>query len=206
MSRAPLRSISGTAVSLMRSNVDTDLIIRVERMTSIDPSALARWAFEAIRYDVDGRPLLDFPFNRTDDTGATILVTGANFGCGSSREPAVWAIQGLGIGCVVAPSFGQIFRGNCFQNGVLPIELPERDVLVLAAIADRRLPIVIDLERQTIESAGCTWGFSIPVLQRRLLLDGLDTYGLAISERETIAAWQTADRVRRPWAWPELSN
>ena len=136
MSREPLQTLVGTAAPFLRPNVDTDVIIRVDRMVSMDPADLAPYAFEALRFDAAGDEDTECIFNQKPFRGAPILLAGPNFGCGSSREPAVWALQGMGVRCVVAPSFGDIFEANCHQNGLLPITLPEDQMHELAAVAD----------------------------------------------------------------------
>jgi 3-isopropylmalate/(R)-2-methylmalate dehydratase small subunit len=121
-------TLTALAASWPRPNVDTDVIIRVERCARVPKEELGRWAFEAVRYLPDGAEDPDFVLNRTPWREARILVAGENFGCGSSREMAVWALAGMGMRCVIAPSFGEIFYGNCFQNGLLAIRQLSRSI------------------------------------------------------------------------------
>jgi 3-isopropylmalate/(R)-2-methylmalate dehydratase small subunit len=206
MTTVPIGTIAGAAIPLLRPNVDTDVIIRVDRMVSTNPADLAPYAFEALRYHVDGTIDPSCPLNDPRFRGAPILIAGANFGCGSSREPAVWAIAGLGIGCIVAPSFGDIFRANCFQNGVLPIILDEGDVAALAANATDGARVVIDLPAQTITSLDDTWQFAIGQLQKTALVEGLDDLDLSIRYRDAIRNWESRDTVSRPWVWTASVN
>ena len=199
---APFSTVSGPAAPLMLANVDTDVIIRVEPMTRHPRTELGRFAFEALRYRADGSDDPDFVLNQPAFRGAPILLAGANFGCGSSREPAVWALMGLGIRCVIAPSFGDIFFANCFQNGVLAIVLDEHRVEELAATADTGAAMLVDLVQQQLSIGdSAPLPFQVDALRRESLLAGLDAIGLTLQDSAVIAAWQQADRVRRPWIW-----
>jgi 3-isopropylmalate/(R)-2-methylmalate dehydratase small subunit len=162
---------------------------------------------EALRYRADGSDDPDFILNRPRFRGAPILLAGDNFGCGSSREGAVWALQGIGVRCVVAPSFGDIFYSNCFQNGVLPIRLPAPEVEALAAACADGAPLTVDLERRVlIAPSGARTAFTIDPLRREALLHGLDDIGLTLRDEACIRAWQQADRAQRPWAWPSAAH
>jgi len=200
----PIGVVTSVAAVLHQPNIDTDVIIRIDRMVSTEPSVLAPWAFEALRYNADGSENADFILNRAPFDTAQILLAGSNFGCGSSREPAVWAIKGLGIRVVIAPSFGDIFRANCHQNGLLPITLDDEDVRSLAAIALSGQALSVDLEARQIRAAGEHWAFAIGDSQRLALLQGLDDLDLALRESDRIDSWEMNDRVSRPWAWPSL--
>jgi len=197
----PFKTLVGLAAPLQRANLDTDVIIRIERLTTVPQDKLGEYAFEAIRYRADGSPDPEFLPARPEFSGASVLVSGANFGCGSSRESAVWALQSMGYRCVIAPSFGSIFYNNCFQNGVLPLALDEAQVNELAGLARQALPFTVDLERKVIEVAGRSWTFDIDALRRDMLLQGLDEVGGTLLEDSLIRAWQEADRERRPWVW-----
>ena len=200
----PFRKITGPAAPLMAENVDTDVIIRLERIAELPREELGRWAFEAWRYRPNGSENPDFVLNREPWRGAPILLAGANFGCGSSREGAVWALAGLGIRAVIAPSFGPIFVGNCYQNGILPVVLPAETVERFAEIARARpgAPFTVDLERcLVVPPEGEPVPFEIDALRRAALLDGLDDVGLTLRRMDEIRAWQAADRKRRPWVW-----
>ncbi|MGF1649265.1 MAG: 3-isopropylmalate dehydratase small subunit [Hyphomicrobiaceae bacterium] len=205
----PFRMVSGRAVPFLRDNVDTDVVIRIERLAELARDELGLFAFEALRYLPDGTPDPDCAFNQAAYQGAPILIAGENFGCGSSREGAVWAIQGLGIRTVIAPSFGPIFRNNCFENGVLPVELPKRDVETLAEIAkaDPSAPITVDLDRcVVVPPNGTPVAFAIDRLKRDALLAGLDSLGLTLKRGAEIEAFQRADREARPWIYRGLAG
>jgi 3-isopropylmalate/(R)-2-methylmalate dehydratase small subunit len=191
------------------ANVDTDRIIRVERCARTPRGELGQWAFELERFNADGSDSAAFVLNRPPFRGAGILVADENFGCGSSREMAVWAIAGLGIRCVIAPSFGEIFFGNCFQNGVLPIRLPRpvvTDMLGRLAQATPATPeramLTVDLQQQTILTP---WGqpqrFEVEALRRAALLEGLDGIGVTLKRAVAIDAFQARQRSARPWVW-----
>jgi 3-isopropylmalate/(R)-2-methylmalate dehydratase small subunit len=206
MTRNPVTTVTGRAVPLMVSNVDTDVIIRVERMTSTDPALLAPWAFEALRYDADGKLKEDFVLNDACYADAPILVAGENFGCGSSREPAVWAVMGLGIRCVIAPSFGDIFRSNCLTNGVLPVALDGSAVDALARAASRLGEVTVDLPAQEVRTGGKTWHFEIGAAHKLMLIEGMDEMTLSLRIADKVADWEAEDRRQRPWAWPFSSR
>lgn len=191
------------------ANVDTDRIIRIERCARTPREDMGRWAFEMERFGADGSELDSFVLNRPPFRGAGILVAGDNFGCGSSREMAVWAVAGMGIRCVVAPSFGEIFLGNCFQNGVLPIRLPaglvaQWQAKLAEATADtpERAILTVDLQRQSISTP---WSgpvrFEVEPLQREALLEGLDPIGVTLKRSAAIDAFQARQRQARPWVW-----
>jgi 3-isopropylmalate/(R)-2-methylmalate dehydratase small subunit len=197
VSTEPIRVVTSVAAVLDRPNIDTDVIIRIERMVSTDLAILSTWAFEALRYQPDGSKNPDFVLNRPPFGRAQILVTGSNFGCGSSREPAVWAIKGLGIRVIIAPSFGDIFRANCYQNGLLPIVLAEEEVNELAALAATGPPITVDLEARQIRAEERQWTFAIGETQRLSLLEGLDDLDLALRDLDQIRSWERDDRATR---------
>ena len=204
----PVRCIQGVAAPLPLANVDTDVIIRIEHLARCPREELGRWGFAPLRYRADGTENPDFVLNQPAWRAAPILVTGPNFGCGSSREQAVWALQGMGVACVIAPSFGDIFRSNCFQNGLLPVALPAPQVQVLLdtlqALRERgeQTTLSVDLQSRTVTSAvGETFSFEIEERRRTALLEGLDAIGVTLTQRPQIAAWQAADQQRRPWIW-----
>ena len=197
--------LRSTAAALPWSNVDTDMIIRVERCVRTPRAEMGRWAFEMTRFDGEGRDDPAFPLNQDKFGGAQTLVAGENFGCGSSREMAVWAIAGMGFRCVVAPSFGDIFYNNCFQNGVLAIRLAKPAVeglLRTLAAASAPLELTVDLPAQTLTAPdGETYAFDIDPLRKKALLEGLDAIGVTLTRDRLISAWQEQDRTRRPWVW-----
>jgi len=200
----PFTTISGPAAPLMLANIDTDLIIPINRPTSGEKGAGGRYAFEALRYLPDGTENPDFVLNRAPFRAAPILLTGPNFGCGSSRETAAWALQGLGVRCVIAHGFGDIFFSNCFQNGLLPIRLPEAAVADLARRAERGATFEVDLEAQTVKVEDLQIGFEIDAQRKVGLLAGQDDLALALASLPDIRAWQDQDRSRRPWVWTPI--
>ncbi|MEO1317146.1 MAG: 3-isopropylmalate dehydratase small subunit, partial [Pseudomonadota bacterium] len=158
--------------------------------------------FSEMRYDADGNEIADFVLNRPAYRGAEILVAGDNFGCGSSREHAPWAIKDFGIRCVIAPSFADIFFNNCFKNGILPIALPQDEVDKLMGDAERgaNATLTIDLEAQTIERPdGGTIAFDIDPFRKHCLLNGLDDIGLTMEREDAISAFEAKRRQATPW-------
>lgn len=202
----PLTTVSGPAAPLMAANVDTDVIVRIERLSDFDRDELEPYAFEAWRYDEDGRERPDFVLNRPEWRGAPVLLAGPNFGCGSSREGAVWALNAIGVRVVIAPSFGGIFRNNCYQNGTLPVVLPAETVEAFAGIARTQpdAPFMVDLERQVVVPPnGAPVPFEIDGLRRRALMKGVDDLGLTSEFGPAIADYQEKDKAARPWVWLE---
>jgi len=197
--------LESPATPLGVRDVDTDVILPMRRLVALKSGAdLARYAFEPLRYGpAGGDGPLDptCPLNRPEYAEARILLAGANFGCGSSREPAVWALKALGYRCVIAPSFGDIFYKNCFQNALLPIVLPAETVEALGEAA--RAPgarFAVDLEALTITPPdGRAISFAIHPARREQLLEGLDEIALTLKRAERIAAFEAEDRERRPW-------
>lgn len=194
------------AAPLLRENIDTDIIIRIERLVGASRrSDLGRYAFEAWRYRPDGSENPDFILNREPFRRARILLAGRNFGCGSSREGAVWALAQKGFRTVLAPSFGDIFRNNCFQNGVLPVPLPQPSIEAIARqveAAPEQNQVTVDLARSVVVAPdGSETAFSIDALRREALLDGLDDIALTMKRADEIGRFQTADRARRPWVY-----
>jgi 3-isopropylmalate/(R)-2-methylmalate dehydratase small subunit len=201
----PLQRIESIAAPLLRANVDTDVITPMRRITSRSSQPLAHYAFEPLRYlggDGDtGRPNPDFVLNDPAYAGARILLTGENFGCGSSRETAPAALYALGFRIIIGSSFGDIFANNCFQRGILVICLDGETVQALAAEA-RQGRFVVDLESCRITSPqGLEVRFEVNPLRRELLLSGLDDIGMSLRLTREIAAFQVADRERRPWVY-----
>lgn len=196
----------GLAVPLAHANLDTDVIVRMERCAAVPREQLGRWALEALRYRPDGQPEPRCVFNDARFAGASILLADENFGCGSSREMAVWALAGMGLRCVVAPSFGDIFFANCFQNGLLPLRLPAPVVAALRAqAADGGLQLEVDLPAQQLRGAATgPLAFEIDPLRKTLLASGTDEIGLALAHAGDLARWQARDRAARPWIYAPL--
>lgn len=192
----------GQAVPLVKSNVDTELIIRIQRCAQLPRECLGPWAFESLRYFSEDQLDPTCVFNNPAFDGASILLAGENFGCGSSREWAVWALAGMGLRCVIAPSFGDIFYANCFQNGMLPIRLPAATVQALSAQAvGGALVLKVDLPTQSIHGAGNEpIAFEIDPLRKSMLLQGIDEISMTLTHDRDITCWQNHDRVERPWA------
>jgi 3-isopropylmalate/(R)-2-methylmalate dehydratase small subunit len=200
----PLDRLTSIAAPIMRGNIDTDVIIRIERLVGNSiRGTLGKWAFGALRYLPDGLENPEFILNREPYRRAEILVTGPNFGCGSSREGAVWSLQEMGIRAIIGSGFGDIFFANCFQNGVLPIVVDKEVVDGLAAeveLTQGAGRISIDLERQMITSPmGKLHRFEIDPRRREGLLQGLDEVALTLQRDQEIRAFQAADRAARPW-------
>lgn len=207
----PFIRLAGVAAPLPRDNVDTDAVIPVPWMKSVTPD-YARALFANWRWQGgDGvTPLDNFVLNREPYRHARILVAGANFGCGSSREAAVWALLGFGIRCVIAPSFGDIFYENSFKNALLPLVLPEDEVkalLDLLASGAGGCRMEVDLEAQTVTCPdGKVVSFTIDPGRREALLGGLDEIGVTLRDQEAIDAFQRRDRVERPWIYEPPLN
>jgi 3-isopropylmalate/(R)-2-methylmalate dehydratase small subunit len=200
----PFNKLTATAAPVMRSNIDTDVIIRIERLVGNGVrGSLGKWAFGSLRYLPDGSENPDFILNRDPYRGAEILVTGPNFGCGSSREGAVWSLQEMGIRAIIGSGFGDIFFANCFQNGILPVIVDKAIVDSLAADIEATQGagrVSIDLEAQTIVSpSGKQHTFDIDPRRREGLLQGLDEVALTLQRDDEIRSFQATDRVARPW-------
>jgi len=193
------KTLVAVAAPFPQKNVDTDFIIRVERCKGTPREELGVYAFEMARFLPDGSPNPEFVLNRPQYRGAQILVCGEFFGTGSSREMAVWALAGMGIRCLIAPSYGQIFYGNCFQNGLLPIVLSSSLVSDLMKEAENGKTFEIDLEKQLINGKV---RFDITPRRKQMLLEGLDELGLTLAMEPKVAAFEAADRKLRPWIYP----
>jgi 3-isopropylmalate/(R)-2-methylmalate dehydratase small subunit len=202
----PFTKFTAIAAPIMRSNIDTDVIIPIERLVGNSVrGTLGRWAFGSLRYLADGSENPEFILNREPYRQAEILVTGPNFGCGSSREGAVWSRQEMGIRAIIGSGFGDIFFANCFQNGMLPIIVDKEIVDGLAAELEASQGaglFSVDLEAQTITSpSGRQHGFEIDPRRREGLLQGLDEVALTLQRDSEILLFQAADRAVRPWIY-----
>jgi 3-isopropylmalate/(R)-2-methylmalate dehydratase small subunit len=196
-------TLTGVAAPLPMINVDTDMIIPKQYLKTVVRTGLGKALFSEMRYDANGKERPDFVLNKPAYRKAQILVAGENFGCGSSREHAPWALLDFGIRCVIATSFADIFYNNCFQNGVLPIKLPQSDVDKLMDDANRgaNATITIDLERQEIHGPdGGTVKFEIDPFRKHCLLNGLDDIGLTLEKSKSIASFEQKMADARPWA------
>ncbi len=197
--------LSGVAAPLPLINVDTDMIIPKQFLKTIARTGLGKNLFDEMRYDQDGNEVEDFVLNKPAYRSAQILVSGENFGCGSSREHAPWALLDFGIRCVIAPSFADIFFNNCFKNGILPIALPQEDVDKLMDDAERgsNAVVTIDLENQVITGPdGGSIAFEVDAFRKHCLLNGLDDIGLTMEKAEAIDTFEAELQARQPWHAP----
>ncbi|MGE0595574.1 MAG: 3-isopropylmalate dehydratase small subunit [Hyphomonadaceae bacterium] len=186
-----LTTLCSRAIVLMRENIDTDQIAPKQFLTTLERTGLGAALFHDMRFDQSGAPRADFPLNDPAAAGASILITGANFGCGSSREHAAWALADYGIRCVVAESFGDIFAGNCFNNGVLPLRLDAAAVSACAREAGGAGEFTLDVAAQRFSApSGAAWGFALDPRQKRKLLEGLDDIALTLARAAEIAAYE----------------
>lgn len=204
----PFKLHQGIAAPLIRINVDTDAIIPSREMRSTGKTGLADGLFAGWRYtDAGARsPNPDFVLNQPRYAGASILLSGANFGCGSSREHAVWALAEYGFRCIIAPSFGAIFQNNCIRNGLLPLPLAAEQIEALCAAleAHSQPQLRVDLKQQCVGLAdGPSFDFAIDPAARQMLLQGLDAIGLTLQSAANIQNFVQTDRQRRPWAYPQ---
>ena len=195
-------TLRGVAAPLPMINVDTDKIFPAIFLKTIKRTGLGKNLFDEMRYEVDGREKPDFILNQPAYRKAQILVAGENFGCGSSREHAPWALLDFGIRCVIAASFADIFYNNCFKNGILPIKLPQADVDLLMDDAKRgsNAIVTIDLEKQEITGPdGGRIHFEIDPFRKHCLLNGLDDIGLTEAKAAAIGGYEQSRRASKPW-------
>lgn len=211
-SMRPFTTLTAVAAPLLRDNIDTDIIIPSREMKSVSKTGLAAGLFAGWRYrEIGGRdPNPDFVLNKAEFSGAEILLGGDNFGCGSSREHAVWALSEYGIRAVIAPSFAPIFFGNCVRNGIVPVRLAADQIATLAewVSADPVLNrLTVDLtECQVTTTDSRTMPFSLGSEQREMLLEGLDGIDLTWKWREQIEIFDSRDRLARPWIYLPASG
>jgi 3-isopropylmalate/(R)-2-methylmalate dehydratase small subunit len=194
--------LTGVAAPLPLRNVDTDMIIPKQFLKTIKRTGLGKSLFYEMRFDQDGKEVADFVLNQPAYRQATILVTGENFGCGSSREHAPWSLLDFGIRCIIAPDFADIFYNNCFQNGILPIRLPQEEVDKLMDDASRgaNATLTVDLEAQEIRGPdGGVITFDIDPFRKHCLLNGLDSIGLTLEKKQSIESFEAAAAQTRPW-------
>ena len=196
-------TLSAIAAPLPMTNVDTDMIIPKQFLKTILRSGLGKNLFDEMRYDSDGSEISDFVLNKPEYRHAEILVTGANFGCGSSREHAPWALLDFGIRCIIAPTYADIFYNNCFKNGILPIRLPQEQVDILMSRAEEfpNEKINIDLATQKITAGNHVIEFDMEPFRKHCLLNGLDDIGLTLEKSEAIQTFETRDKEKRTWLY-----
>ena len=195
--------LAGVAAPMPLVNIDTDMIIPKVFLKTIKRSGLGVNLFDEMRYDREGNEKPDFVLNKTQYRKAKIIVAGDNFGCGSSREHAPWAIADFGIKCVVSTSFADIFYNNCFKNGILPVVLPQDQVDILMKDAEKGANSIIevDLENQTIASSdGEVFSFEVDPFKKHCLLNGLDDIGLTMEKEDKITAYESKAAQVFPWA------
>jgi 3-isopropylmalate/(R)-2-methylmalate dehydratase small subunit len=195
-------SVAGIAAPLPLNNLDTDQIMPKQFLFGIDKSGLARGVLYDLRTDASGCPKNDFVLNRPEYRGARILVTGANFGCGSSREHAVWGLQQAGFEAVIAPSFGEIFYFNALNNRLLLVMLdPSTMSTLMALVSDpAKCQLTIDVQRQRVVTAdGTEYPFDLPARQKHMFVEGLDMIGMTLSDADAIAAFESRHYADHPW-------
>ncbi|MEM6310697.1 MAG: 3-isopropylmalate dehydratase small subunit [Pseudomonadota bacterium] len=195
-------TLTGIAAPMPLVNIDTDMIIPKQFLKTIKRSGLGANLFDEMRFDRQGNEIDDFVLNQTQYRDAEILVAGDNFGCGSSREHAPWALLDFGIRAVISTSFADIFYNNCFKNGILPIVLPQEaiDVLMKDAEKGSNARMTVDLEAQTVTSSdGDVFGFEVDSFKKHCLLNGLDDIGLTMEKAGSIETFETQAAQARPW-------
>ena len=192
----PFVKLTGVVAPIDRVNIDTDAIIPAVHLKRIERTGYGEFLFSSWRFNEDGSPKPEFVLNQPDYQNASIIVAGRNFGCGSSREHAPWALNDFGIRCVIAPSFADIFFNNCFQNGLLPIVLPEEQVRRIIDLASDNpgIQLNVDLDAQRIwdENEEIVLEFEVESFRRYCLLNGLDDIGLTLQKEDEIAAYEAA--------------
>ncbi|SUS07285.1 3-isopropylmalate isomerase subunit [uncultured Defluviicoccus sp.] len=194
--------LTSIAAPLPMMNVDTDMIIPKQFLKTIKRSGLGAGLFFELRFDQAGNEIGDFVLNRAAYRNAAILIAGENFGCGSSREHAPWALLDFGIRCIIAPSFADIFYNNCFKNGILPVVLPKADVDALSALVSQQpeVAITVDLTAQTVDAPGLApMRFEIDPFRKHCLLHGLDDIGLTMQKAAAIDSFEGRQRAQYPW-------
>ncbi len=195
-------TLSGIAAPLPLVNIDTDMIIPKQFLKTIKRSGLGANLFDEMRFDREGNEIEDFVLNKPQYREAEIIVAGENFGCGSSREHAPWAIKDFGISCVIAPSYADIFYNNCFKNGILPIVLPQEQVDILMKDAEKgaNARMTIDIEAQTVTSSdGEVFSFEVDPFKKHCLMNGLDDIGLTMEKKDSITSFEAKASAERPW-------
>ena len=196
-------TLTGIAAPMPLVNIDTDMIIPKQFLKTIQRSGLGKNLFDEMRFDRDGNEVADFVLNQPAYRKAEILVAGDNFGCGSSREHAPWALLDFGIRCVISTSFADIFFNNCFKNGILPLVLPQDQVDVLMSDARKgaNARVTVDLEAQTVTTSdGQSFGFAVDPHRKHCLMNGLDDIGLTLEKAAAIDSFEAKNAALRPWA------
>ncbi len=196
----PFEVLKGIAAPLPMINVDTDMIIPKQFLKTIRRSGLGKNLFHELRFDMQGNIKNDFVLNWDPYKQASILITGDNFGCGSSREHAPWSLLDFGFKCIIAPSFADIFYNNCFKNGILPIRLDQEKIDVLMSQANNKMQLTINLDEQKIISEDeSSIKFEIDLFRKKCLLEGLDDIALTLQKKEKISQFEEKIKTTHPW-------
>jgi len=191
--------LKGIPVNLPMINIDTDMIIPKQFLKTIKRTGLGESLFFEMRYDENGKKINDFVLNKEPYKNSSILLTGKNFGCGSSREHAPWALLDFGIKCVISPSFADIFYNNCFKNGMLPIILDEKKISELIHYAERKENIEVNLTEQEINYGNNKIKFNIDPFKKKCLLNGLDDIDLSLEKSKQIDSYEIKQKRNKPW-------
>lgn len=192
-------TLTAIAAPLPIQNIDTDMIIPKQFLKTIKRTGLREGLFYEMRFTVEGKKIEEFVLHRAPYTNAKILVALENFGCGSSREHAPWALADFGITCVIAPSFADIFYNNCFKNGILPVTLPREQVDTLMQVAAGGQQITVDLPSQTVKAGNHEFEFTLDPFRKHCLMNGLDDIGLTLEKSAAISAYEAKLKSERPW-------
>ena len=192
-------TLKGVPANLPMINVDTDMIIPKQFLKTIKRTGLGKSLFFEMRYDENGKKNEDFVLNKAPYNKSSILLAGKNFGCGSSREHAPWALLDFGINCVISPSFADIFYNNCFKNGMLPIVLNEKKIEELIQYSNRKENIEINLPEQEIIFGNKVIKFEIDVFQKKCLINGLDEIAMSLEQSEKISSYENKIKANKPW-------
>ena len=199
----PFTTLTGIAAPMPLVNIDTDMIIPKQFLKTIARTGLGKNLFDEMRYTLDGAEIADFVLNQPAWRHAEIIVAGENFGCGSSREHAPWALLDFGIRCVISTSFADIFYNNCFKNGILPVVMPRAvvDILMADARKGANARQTVDLEAQTVTTSdGQVFGFEVDSHRKHCLINGLDDIGLTLEKAASIDSFEKKAAALRPWA------
>ena len=191
--------LKGIPANLPLTNVDTDMIVPKQFLKTIKRTGLGKSLFFEMRYDDDGNKIKEFILNREPYNKSSILLAGKNFGCGSSREHAPWALLDFGIHCVISPSFADIFYNNCFKNGMLPIILEEKKIEELAEYSKRKESIEVNLTEQEIKFGNKIIKFEIDSFKKKCLLNGLDDIAMSLEQLEKISSYENKVKINKPW-------
>ena len=191
--------LKGIPASLPMMNIDTDMIIPKQFLKTIKRTGLGKSLFFEMRYDDNGKKLKNFVLNNKPYDNSPILITGKNFGCGSSREHAPWALLDFGIKCIISPSFADIFYNNCFKNGMLPIVLDEKKIAELVQYSERKESIEINLKEQEIIFGNSRIKFEIDEFKKKCLMDGLDDIALSLAKSQKISSYEEKIKKSKPW-------